>query len=590
MLKEFAILKDFFKENRLAYGLGLIWLLAVDLFQLITPRLLGLFTDTILTPGATMRDLSFYLGLLLFFALLAVLGRYYWRIYILGTSRLLEQHLRERLFRQLQVLSPGFYNRHKTGDLMAHATNDLTAVRTSLGISIIMAVDAVVLTLVALVLMLLTVDVRLTLIALAPYPLLAVVSQKLGKGVYQRFLGVQKAFGELTDTTRESMAGIRVVQAFAAEKNLRERFEQAAHNHLSSNINLLRLWALFDPVIFLTGTLSFLAALVLGGNLVLQGEISLGDLVAFNSYLALLTWPMLALGWVVNITQRGKASMSRLNNLLHETPEIKDGPQTLSVCRLAHTTISLQDVSFGYDTASAPVLHNLSMTIPEGTNAALAGMTGSGKSTLVYLILRFYAPHRGEISLGGYPLHLLPLSLLRKTTGYVPQDNFLFSRSIRENIIFGRPHATPGEIEEAVFQAGLKEEISSFPEGLDTVLGERGLTLSGGQQQRVALARALLVDPPILIIDDAFSALDTSKIKEIMSALKKRRQGKTTLFITHRPEVLDAVDYIYMMEKGAITEEGRHDELYNKKTSYYHLYKWHLQNLQGNPVDSGEVL
>ncbi len=577
-MKEFLTLKDFFLEHKSRYLLGICCLLAADALQLVTPRLLGLFTDTLLVAQPEPLLLRRYILAILAVALGIAVFRYLWRIYIIGASRLLERHLRDRLYTHLQLLSPGFFLKQHTGELMAHLTNDIMAVRTALGLSIVLLIDALFMTVVAFLFMVLTVDVRLTLLALLPMPFLALASQRLGLRVYSHFLEVQDRFGQLTGAAQENISAMRVVQSFALEKVEIARFREASRAYMARNFSLYRYWGFYDPLIYISGLLSFVIVLTYGGSLVIRGIISTGDFVAFTGYLALLTWPMLALGWVVNISQRGRASMQRINRLLKTSSDIRDSPpgrrkreQKLPEKSELQGDLFFRSVSFRYHGQQEPVLDRFSCTIPHRKITAIAGRTGSGKTTLLTLLLRFFDPEAGSIFIGPYNLRELPLKSWRSQIGYVPQDSFVFSTTIADNIAFARPEAENEEIRWAASLAALDEEIERFPRGYQTVVGERGVTLSGGQQQRLALARAVLARPEFLLLDDALSAVDIATEDKILSNLLSGKLHSTLVVVSHRLNVFREADQIIVLDKGRLREEGTHQELFRRKGLYYRL-------------------
>lgn len=574
-MRQFLTLKDFFWRHKWRYLLGILWLVLVDLLQLVFPRIFGRMTDTINQGLTTLPQLIRYVGWIVVIAFSVAGLRYLWRMYIFGTSRLLEYDLRNRFFRHLETLSLNYFHHHKTGDLMAHATNDIGAVRQAMGHGVVMLIDGIVMTAATIVMMISTANLKLTLMALAPLPFLVLVVTRFGSTIHRRFKIVQEAFSDLTDRVQESFAGIRVVKSFVQEAKELEKFTAKNQHNVAMNMYLVRIWGMFFPLVEMISALSFLIVLWYGGMLVMYNDISLGDFVAFNSYLMMLTWPMMAIGWVINMMQRGAASMERLNAIFRVQPEIYDQEDVLPVPALSGK-IEFHNLTFAYPGSDRPVLKNINLTIEEGKTVAIVGRTGSGKSTLVNLLLRLYQSEPGSILIDGHDINRLPLQTLRESIGYVPQDNFLFSTTIAENIRFGRDDAAPEAVEKAAKMAEVYDDIMGFPEKFATVLGERGVTLSGGQKQRVSIARALLKNPKILILDDSLSAVDTRTEEEILRNLKGFMAGRTSIIIAHRISTIKDADEIIVLEDGEITERGTHDQLLANGGLYYSLYQKQL--------------
>lgn len=572
--KKFVL--DFVKRHKAKYIFGIIFVLVVDVLQMVLPRIIGQITDDMQNRTINKAMLLSYAGLILLVALLTMTFRYLYRIYIIGTEKKLEYELRKKLFDHMLTLSSKYYNTHKTGDLMAHATNDINAVRMAAGMGVLLLVDTVFLTISVIIIMLATIDIRLTLIALSPLPLIAIFSMVFGKFIHKRFTQVQEAFSGLTERVQESLSGIRVVKAFVQERPVLEQFNAASQKSLEKNMRLARLWGIMFPLGQMVATLSYIIAFSYGGIQVINGHISLGEFIAFNTYLGLLIWPMMSFGWIMNIVQRGSASLDRINVILTAIPDIKDNDPLPIGSIEGH--IEFENVSFSYSKKQEPVLKDININLEPGKTLAIIGETGSGKTSLVNLILRLYDISGGKLKIDGSPIDRIPLSTLRTSIGYVPQDSFLFSTSIRENIAFGVEKASIKEIEEAAKTAQIYDNIMDLPDGFDTIVGERGVTLSGGQKQRVSIARALIKDPKILVLDDSLSAVDTDTEERILQGLKVIMKDRTSIIIAHRISSIKHADEIIVLDNGQIVERGRHDRLIDLKGHYYSLY--HKQLLE----------
>jgi ATP-binding cassette subfamily B multidrug efflux pump len=549
----------------------------VNIGQLFIPRLFGIMTDKLTEGGIEHRDFLPFAAALVGLSLVIAGCRYLWRILVMGNARKLESSLRRMLFFHLQTLSAEFFTRRKTGDLMAHATNDIHAVRHALGNGIVMSVDAVFLTTAILVMMVRTISWKLTVLALLPLlPMVAIVIG-FGRVIHARFRAVQEAFAALTDRTQENFSGIRVVKGFAQEKAEIERFAEVNEHNVAMNMRLVRIWGLFWPLVSYLASLSFTIVLGYGGILVINRAISLGDFVAFNSYLGMLTWPVMAIGWVMNMIQRGRASMDRINDILSEVPAVKD-EQPLAPLTSLTGEIHIRNLTFTYPGAPSPALEDITLHIGAGETVGILGRTGSGKTTLLNLLLRLYNPPHGTITIDGEEIRRIPLEVLRTNVGYVPQDNFLFSTSIRENVDFAGTGASLETVAHYTKLAEVYRDITGFPAQFDTVVGERGVTLSGGQKQRVAIARALIKNPRILILDDSLSAVDTETEEAILQNLKGVFQGRTVILVAHRISTLRNADKIVVLDEGRIVQMGTHDELVSQPGLYQELY--HKQLLE----------
>ena len=494
---------------------------------------------------------------------------------MIGVSREIEYELRNDLYKHMQVLSSSYYNRMFTGDLMSRNNNDLSAVRMVLGPAIMYSVNTF-FTFVFALSMMLRINWLLTLVALSPLPVVSWLVTRYGRVIHRRFKEVQEQFSRISTAVQENLSGIKVVKAFGREEKEVEDFKKANLQYLQMNKQLVKVWGILYPMVELLAGIGVLIVLWFGGRQVILGRLTLGEFVAFNSYLAMLIWPSIALGWVVNITQRGAASMSRLNEVFEEQPEITDAEasRTMQDYRIGGK-IEFRNVSFQYR-KDLPVLDNINFLIRPGTTVAFVGGTGSGKSSLLQLITRMYEADSGEILIDDVPIEQIPLAILRNQIGFVPQDSFLFSDTIAENIAFGIDSREKDEIEEAARMASFEAEIGSFPKGFETIIGERGITLSGGQKQRATIARALVKDPSILVFDDSFSNVDTYTEDKILQNLRSFRKGRTCIIVAHRISTIQDADWIFVLNQGKIGEQGTHSDLLEQRGAYYELYQKQL--------------
>lgn len=551
------------------YLLGILVLTAVDLAGLYVPQYTGEIMDGLTEGAFGLEGVLPILGKILLIGLIMMVGRFGWRYFIIGASRGIEYRMRNDLFRHLETLSARFFNSHKTGDLMAHFTNDLQAVRMGVGMAVITTFDAVVMTLMVLVKMIVYVDVRLTALAFIPLTLVAVGCYFYGIEAKKRQTRRQEAFSHLSDKVQESLAGIRVLKAFVQEEADFRSFEEASVNSMEKNLSVVKLRAVFGPALDAVTGISLLMTLLFGGRMVLSGQISIGRFVAFNSYIGMLVWPMIACGDCINTFSQASAAFQRIAAIFREEPDIVDAGekgQPLKDVRL-RGDIRLNGLTFTYPDGQEPVLKNVSLHVRPGEMLGVLGRTGSGKSSLADLLLRVYDCEKGMLLLDGRPIDEVPLAVLHRDVAYVPQDNFLFSDTLEENIAFGleeRISQHPelrGDIQQAAKDACIHDNIMNFPEEYRTLVGERGVTLSGGQKQRSSIARALLKDSAILILDDSLSAVDTDTEEQILENLLRVRKGKTTIVIAHRISTLQKADHVAVLTEGELTEYGTHDEL-----------------------------
>ena len=544
---------------------GLIALLFVDAGLVAVPRIIGTAVDQLREGNG---DQLFQFALFIFGVTLIVgLGRFFWRFFLLGASRRIRRDVRDELYDHILKLEARFYNNTKTGDLMAHFTNDVDAVMMACGFGVLAFADFFVMSTFCITMMIL-IDPMLTLYAFIPMPILTLIVIFFGRIIHSRFQLVQEMFSTLMEKVHESLAGIRVVKSFTQEKGMAKDFAKSNQHFIERNMNLVKISGLFDPLIAMMGSLSVLIVLYAGSQQVLNKIISVGQLIEFILYLGLLTWPMMAMGFTVNLMQRGRASMERIDEIRARLPQIYDEENAIPLDGPGR--IEFHNLTFGYP-EGPNVLENINITIEPGKTLGVIGLTGSGKSSLVHLIVRVFDPERGSLLIDGEPVQRYQIHDLRKQIALVPQDGFLFSTKIKNNLAYANPDATLEEVEEATKLAGIYDEIQEMPKKFDTLLGERGVSLSGGQKQRVAIARALLADPKILILDDALSAVDAEKEEEILGNLSGVFQDRTAIVIAHRISAVRELDHIIVLDAGNIVEQGTHDELVTNDGIYAHL-------------------
>ncbi len=585
-MKSIGLIKPYLIENRLFIFLGLVSLIAVDILQLIIPRIIKWAVDDLTSfriDGSKLLVYAFYITAI---ALSIGIFRYFWRRFLLGVSRRVEEGLRNDLFQHIQTLSPSYFDHMKTGDLMAHATNDIMHIRMAIGMGIVAMTDAIILGAAAIGFMV-YINLILTLLVLIPMPLIALGTRFFSKKMHRRYSQVQASFSDLTEVVRERFSGIRIIKAFTREDESYMHLDKKSRDYIDKNLRLVRTTGSFFPLMMLFSNLSMALVIFWGGRLTIFGTITPGDFVAFIAYLGIITWPMMALGWVVNLIQRGKASLDRINQILETQPQIIDRKNAITLPRF-RGKIDFQNVSFDFEPSpeDSPgqsgqinrVLSDISFQIRQGRTLGIVGPPGGGKSTILALIPRLYDVCTGQILVDGIDIRDIPIAQLRSLISFVPQEPFLFAGTIRENITFENTTIEDHKLNQAVSAASIYETILDFPKGFDTIVGEKGVVLSGGQKQRIALARAFLNDRPILLLDDPISQVDMETGANIVKAIRAMSRTKTTIIVSHRLSALSFADTIIVLDNGKIMASGNHLQLMNQNKYYSDTYQ--LQEIE----------
>lgn len=573
-MKELKLAWRYVRRHWWQYILGILALFIVDAVNTYVPRFTGEITNGLDQHTLDMGGVMGLVWKIVLIGVIIAVGRFAWRFFLFGSARSIEKELRSDLFAHLSTLSPHYYNEHKTGDLMARFINDLQAVRALVGMNVISTFDATVMLLLVLWQMMTYVSPKLTGVAVLPLILIIFGDYFYGKVMHKRFLAKQQAFSTLTDQVQETVSGIRVIKSFVQERKELYAFAKTTLFTKEKNLGVVRLQALVMPLLDLIVGIASLLTLVYGGYLAIYGEINIGQFISFNSYVTMLVWPMMAVGECITSVSQGLASLRRIQEIFDAKPEIVDGDMVDPSIQTLKGDISIEHLSFAYpDQPTVPVLEDVSVHVKAGETLAVLGRTGSGKSTLPSLLMRLYDVPDGMITIDGHNLREISLAALRRNIACVPQDNFLFSDTLQNNIAFGSDNKSLDAVQEAAKNACIHDNIMEFPKQYQTLVGERGVTISGGQKQRSSIARALMKDAPILLLDDALSAVDTDTERKILDNLRRLRKDRTTIIVAHRISTIQDADHILVLDEGKVEEYGTHEELLNNGKLYTSLYR-----------------
>lgn len=575
------IIKDlwwFFRQEKRRYLIGIISLSLVAVLNLIPPKVMGTVIDRVTAGNLTHSELLLNLLWLVLSAVAMYFLRYIWRMYIFGTSYRLGQIMRFRLFDHFTKMSPSFYQKYRTGDLMAHATNDINALTRLAGGGVMSAVDATITAMVTLITMFFTISWQMTFVAIIPLPFMACATSRLGRQTHKAFSQSQAAFSELNNKVQESVSGIKVTKSFGYQDDELQSFQEINEMTFKKNMTTMKYDVMFDPLVLLFIGASYVLTLFMGAIMVAAGHVTVGSLVTFITYLDMLVWPLMAIGFLFNMVQRGSVSYERISQLLQQESDVKEAENPLPSIKNGRLVYDID--AFHYE--NEETLADIHFALEQGQTLGLVGQTGSGKTTLIRLLLREYDLQEGQITLDGHDIREYRLADLRRLIGYVPQDQFLFATSILENIRFGNPKSSLAQVEAAAKLARVYDDIVAMPDGFETVIGEKGVSLSGGQKQRIAMSRAMILDPDILILDDSLSAVDAKTEHAIIENLKETRQNKSTIITAHRLSAVVHADLILVLQDGHIIERGRHEELIKQGGWYADTYEAQQLEMEGD--------
>ncbi len=570
-MKNLKLIISYLKQYKKSIAIGVLCLITVDAIQMIVPKIIQHVIDSLYNPSFTMKAILIAAGIIFGLAVFMAVLRFLWRILLITNSFKIEKKIRNEYYEHLQKLSPRFFQDHNTGDLMAYATNDLNAVRMLFGIGVVLAFDVFFVTIASFLLMS-NINFKMTLFVIIPLPIVTFITIYFGKRLHRLFKKVQTTFAHLSDRVQETISGVRVIKSFGRENAYEDRIGEVAEDLVDQNIKLVKIWGMFFPSMFAIIGISLLLTLYIGGTKTILREITIGEFVAFNSYLHLIIWPVIAVGWIVNLYQRGTASLNRIQDIMNQKPEIMDEPCVDNSITSLNGNICLKHLHYTYPDTEIPVLKDISIDIKAGETLAIVGRTGEGKSTLIKLLTRLFNPPKNEIYIDDHEIYQIPLDTLRKSIAVVTQDIFLFASSVKENIQFGTENVTHEDVIEIAHISQIYNDIQDFEKEFDSIVGERGVSLSGGQKQRLALSRALIKNAPILVLDDAFSSVDTETEEIILNNIRVSQKDKTVLLIAHRISTMQHADKIVVLDDGKVVEQGTHESLLELNGIYTDIY------------------